>query len=344
MDNYYTILGLTNAATASEIRRAYRILARRYHPDLNPGEKNAETFKMVARAYATLSDPEQRQQYDAELEKHKELFSSAFDRAHHAYRKNQASYAGAQEKKSARRPAPQPPPDQKEKGTAPQSPPKKPAGFQLGDLASRSRETIEKLRKKILRKDAKKGKSANQITQLALMEISVSIFEAIRGVRRTVELTDSDGKIRKISAHIPPGTRSGSIVRFRRKEDPGEEVILIIRVAHHPWLSMSPKGLTMEIPITVLEAVQGAKIQVPSLGDPLLVTVEAGVQSGNEVRLKGQGVFHKDGTRGDLFIRFLIKVPESPQAVGLREKCAALEPYYEQSVRKDLPRSLLDDR
>jgi len=184
---------------------------------------------------------------------------------------------------------------------------------------------------------------SNHVSRLSLLEVSISIFDAIRGVRKTVEMSDSSGDIRKISAHIPAGVRTGSIVRFRRKESPEEEVVLVIRVAHHPWLSMSAKGLMMEIPITVAEAIQGGRIQVPSLGDPLLVTVEPGMQSGSEVRLRGQGIRAKDGSRGDLFIRFMVKVPEAAADPALREKSDSLSGYYSSPVRAGLPRSITDE-
>ena len=98
----------------------------------------------------------------------------------------------------------------------------------------------------------------------------------------------------------------------------------------------------MEIPITLDEAIGGAKIQVPSLGDPLLVTVEAGMQSGSEVRLKGQGVSLPDGTRGDLFIRFMIKAPSATSQEGLLEKAKELNSYYKEDVRKDIPRTIIE--
>lgn len=346
MSNHYKILGVTTAATAQEIRRAYRILARRYHPDLNPGESNAETFKKIAQAYAVLSDPGERQQYDAELDKSRESFSSAFDRAHREYRKNQRPYStrptpeAPREKPTPKKPESSPPHSDRP-GTTTEKP--KPRPSPLSELAETSRKQLSVLKDRILRRSKREKRPGTHVSGISLMEVSVSIFDAIQGVRRTVELTDASGKTRKISAHIPPGVRTGSIVRFRRKEEPAEEVILIIRVAHHPWLSMASKGLTMEIPVTVSEAIQGGKIQVPSLGDPLLVTVEPGIQSGSEVRLKGQGVRLSDGSRGDLFIRFLVRLPESPNAVGLKEKSAELAAYYGQNVRLGLPRSILND-
>jgi curved DNA-binding protein CbpA len=80
MQDHYKTLGLSSAATREEIRRAYRVLARRYHPDVNPGNSTAERFREISRAYETLSDPERRKQYDSERET-EESFSSAFDRS-----------------------------------------------------------------------------------------------------------------------------------------------------------------------------------------------------------------------------------------------------------------------
>ncbi len=346
MSNHYQVLGVTTAATADEIRRAYRILARRYHPDLNPGETNAETFKKIASAYAVLSDPAQRQQYDAELEKNRESFSSAFDRAHREYRKNQRPHTAKPAPSSGtQKAAGEPSPRSTSKSSEPDAAtrPPSPSASSLSGLAASSRKRLKSFKDRLLKRGPKTAASGTQVSGISLMEVSISIFDAIRGVRRTVELTDASGKTRKISALIPPGVRTGSIVRFRRKEDPAEEVILVVRVALHPWLSMTAKGLTMEIPITIGEAIQGGKVQVPSLGDPLLVTVAPGTQSGREVRLKSQGVRLADGSRGDLFIKFLVAVPQNPDAPGLREKIGELSSYYAQPVRQGLPRSILDE-
>jgi curved DNA-binding protein len=174
------------------------------------------------------------------------------------------------------------------------------------------------------------------------MEVSVSIFEAIAGVRKTIEVAERDGTQKKLSISIPAGVRQGSIVRLRSKENGSEEIIIVVRVAHHPWLSISHRGLTIEVPITISEAIAGAKVQIPSLQDPLLVTIEPGTQSGKEVRLKGQGIPLPDGTRGDLFARFLIQVPPLSEAPESASKLVELESLYHGSVREHLPRSLMD--
>ncbi len=336
MHNYYRILGVSTAATNEEIRRAYRVLARRYHPDVNPGKTSEEKFKQIAEAYAVLSDAARRRQYDLELEKGpQESFASAFERAHDAYRKQQQRASNHQRVK--------PTATQQTSGThtARAKPtPKKERKF--GRIVRLSRDTFQKLRTRVTNKvTGRDSSTAPRVLQVSLIEVSISITEAITGVRRTVEVSDENGGQRKISVTIPPGVRSGSVVRFRRKEDPSEEVVLIVRVAAHPWMSMTHKGLTIEVPISVSEAVQGARIQIPSLAEPLLVSVEPGTQSGQEVRLRNQGVSFRDGTRGDLFVRFLVKLPESPDAVGLKGKALELDQYYAKPVRHHLPKSLL---
>ncbi len=336
MHNYYRILGVSTAATNEEIRRAYRVLARRYHPDVNPGKSSEEKFKQIAQAYAVLSDAKQRKQYDLDLEKEShEGFASAFERAHEAYRKQQQRASSHQRVR----------PTTSQQTAGPQTVRAKPAPKRernLGRIVRLSRDTFQKLRTKVSKKvTGREPSTAPQVSQVSLIEVSIAITEAITGVRRTVEVSDEKGGQRKISVTIPPGVRSGSVVRFRRKEDPSEEVVLIVRVAAHPWMSMTHKGLTIEVPISVSEAIHGARIQIPSLGEPLLVSVDSGTQSGQEVRLRNQGVAFRDGTRGDLFVRFLVKLPESPEAVGLKEKVLELDQYYAQSVRHHLPKSLL---
>jgi DnaJ-class molecular chaperone len=354
MQNHYKTLGLTNAATVAEIRRAYRILARRYHPDLNPRRDSEELFKEIAKAYEILSDAEKRAQHDLELDRAAESLSETFDRAHEAFRRNQQkqAYAKAQrdapksEKPKQEQPKPKPQPSAKTQEQRKHSPTprrKRRALDYLSRIAQESRTKLATIQDQFLsRKRSDPAKPAHSLSQLSLIEASVSIHDAIQGTRRTVEIPDGTAAPRKISVQIPAGVRTGSIIRFRRKEDPSEEIVVVVQVEHHPWLSITERGITMEIPLTVSEAIEGGKIQVPSLGDPLLVTVEPGTQSGREVRLKGQGITHRDGTRGDLFIRFQVKIPTGSAGDELTAKARALAPNYAHPVRAHLPKSILE--
>lgn len=348
MRDHYKTLGLSPAATAAEIRRAYRILARRYHPDVNPGKSTSDLFRAISEAYEVLSDPARRKAYDQEREVH-DTFSSAFDRAHTAYRKQQqAADKGARKPPTSPRPQPAAPkPESPPKRTVVKITPKQspfvPAelGARILNLASTARAKAESLKKWIDPYAPKREKGQkNRVASISVVEVSISIFEAISGARKTVEIPEPNGESHKVSVSIPAGARQGSIVRATNPTKSSEEVIAVIRVANHPWLAISHRGLTMNVPITVPEAIHGAKIQVPSLGDPLLVTVEPGTQSGKEVRLKGQGVNLADGGRGDLFINFLIQVPGSNDPATLAEPCAALQSLYSGDVRAHLPKKI----
>jgi curved DNA-binding protein len=354
MQNHYKTLGLTNAASAAEIRRAYRVLARRYHPDVNPNGNSEALFKEIAHAYSVLSDAEKKQQYDLELKQDAEAFHQTFERAQEALKRNQRARAYAKQQ------------SQKSQATGPTS--TQPDGPQRRAYADNLRRPNSAARRfapalsylsrlpKVAIADLKRAvqgiasynreKSSEQrnapIGQLALMELSISMQDAITGVKKTVELSDSGPGGRKVSVNIPPGVQTGSVVRLRSKEKANEEIVLIIRVENHSWLSLGDRGITMEIPLTIGEAIDGAKVQVPSFGDPLLVTVEPGTQSGKEVRLKGQGITNRDGLRGDLFIRFVVRIPDSPLPTEVRSATELFAESYTHDVRSHLPRRILE--
>jgi DnaJ-class molecular chaperone len=381
MRNHYKTLGVTNAATAAEIRRAYRVLARRYHPDVNPGRSSEELFKSIAEAYSALSDPDTRQQHDLELERSSESFSETFDRAHEAFRRNQQAQAYKKSQEQERQASTQKESthqtstqrrrtDKTSQQTASSKTKKQPPNptfkqrqktlARIRTLATRASTRISASSTKLVDTGAKAlsrlkripraPRVGTAVSNISLVEASVSIHDAMQGAKRTIEIPGSNGEPRKVSVVIPPGVRSGSIVRLRRKEDPSEEIVVVVQVEHHPWLSISERGLTMEIPLTVSEAISGGKIQIPSLGDPLLVTVEPGTQSGREVRLKHQGIINRDGTRGNLFIRFIVKIPESETSKNtateeqnpLVASAKTLDPFYATSVRYYFPRSLIE--
>lgn len=362
MQDHYKTLGISTAATPAEIRRAYRILARRYHPDVNPGTSTTvRKFREISEAYAILSNPNQRARYD-QIREARDGFTSAFDTAHKAYRKRQDDVKPASPKNTPpgeeKRAPKAPPRPEKPRATPPPPPPPAPEppppAASLTINLSRLREKafpylkraqtlVHDATKRIKKKTvAKEGQPT--VTSLSLIEVSISVFDSITGIRKSIEVPVSADQHRKVSLLIPPGVREGSLVRVRGKEDPSEEFVAIIRIAHHPWVAITHRGLTLEIPITIAESISGAKVQIPSLGDPLLVKVEPGTQSGTEVRLKGQGVHLSDGSRGDLFVRFLIKSPDKREDEGCVTKASELTPFYSADIRASLPRSLIEPK
>lgn len=351
MQNHYKTLGLTNAASAAEIRRAYRVLARRYHPDVNPDGNSDALFKEIAHAYSVLSDSEKKQQYDLELKQDAESFHETFERAQEALKRNQRAraYTKQQSQKSQghERPLQDPPPrrprpDSSEHVTSAA----RRLAPALSYLSQIPKVALGDLTRALaaLRSYARKRSSSQNgatVGQLALMELSISMQDAITGARKTVELSDAGSTLRKVSVTIPPGVRTGSIVRLRSKERSHEEIVLVIRVENHSWLSLGDRGITMEVPLTIGEAIDGTKVQVPSFGEPLLVTVEPRTQSGKEVRLKGQGITNRDGTRGDLFIRFVVRIPDTPLPAEMRSLTELLSESYTHHVRSHLPKRIL---
>lgn len=353
MRDHYRTLGLSSAASSDEIRRAYRILARRYHPDVNPGKDSEETFREIAEAYEILSDSLKRKQYDAERDVI-ETFSSAFDRAHQAYRKQQSSIKKPQSgptspKPKQEHPRPQPQAAKPAPDVKPTPPPQKRVNLprRLRDLKRSLRKSIIKAKEMFAADEPPKKESTPRVprvTSLSLLEVPISVVEAITGLTKTVEVAEQQGVSQKFTVTIPAGARPGSVVRLRNKGNESEELIVIIRVAPHPWLSISHRGLTMEIPVTVEEALLGAKIQIPSFGDPLLLTVEPGIQSGSEVRLRGQGITLSDGSRGDLYIRYMIKLPPLSTRESALDKVKELASLYTEDIRAHIPRSILEPK
>jgi DnaJ-class molecular chaperone len=367
MLNHYETLGLLNSATTEEIRRAYRILARRYHPDVNPGHKNEETFRLIAEAYAILSDGEKRKQYDLEFE------VASRDRVHsgtQAYQRAARAHTSARKKfyeakhqhfgkinpegEKVQTAAPKLEPQTASlssilKGAtafwnkvtaAPKPAPRGNRPQQQRPTAPPNRETPSNANRS--ERPLSEELQSAPVLKISVVEVSISIRDAIYGVRKAIEISEPEGT-RKVSVNVPPGVRTGSVLHLRSKGLQTEDLVVVVRIASHPMLSVQPKGLVAEIPISIREAIEGGNISVPTLEDSVVLKVPPGSQSGSELRVKGRGTPLKDGSRGDLFVRLMIKIPESPAGVGIREKAIEFDAYYEKSVRNGLPKTLLEE-
>lgn len=333
--DYYEILGVPASASQSEIQRAYRTLARRYHPDVNPGSKTDEKFKTIAEAYRVLKDPAERRKYDLQFDR----FTGEFYRQKLKNYAEQAKkqYEKGRHRKDTSSTRPQPKAKTKKKAETKKTRPLVEIVLQNfgASLGERLRNPLSFLHRK--KRSAPPGSSP--VSSISIIELSLTVEEAVSGVKKNIEVAEPEGE-RKVSVHIPPGARSGSVIRLRNKKKGDEEILLIVQLVSHPFLSIERRGLVIELPITVEEALRGASISVPTLDDAVMLKIPAGSQSGSYVRLNGQGIKGKDGERGDLFYRLMIRNPEPPEAVGLADKVGALTPYYSQSVRNHLPKQI----
>jgi curved DNA-binding protein len=339
--NYYQVLGIHPLASPAEIRKAYRAQARKYHPDLNPGSDAAERFKEVTVAYEILSDPKKRSSYDSTVMFSKKESSGAAGpngtytgganpRSQHraAYRSyREQAQSVAQEARSKGSGA--------KKATHVQGVSKSGLGTFLGRLEG-FWDTFNTSLKGSKRNDSLESRDASTrevgAQSVSVMEVLVTVPEAITGINKTVEIEG-----RRLVMAVPPGVRTGSVIRLRSKKS-RDEIIVLIRLAPHPFLSIHPRGLVVEVPISVGEACTGAKIRVPTLDGEISLKVPKGTQSGREICLKGKGIMNKEGERGDIFYRMMIHIPEVEE---FQQIAVSVEQYYQNSIRQRLQGRLI---
>ena len=346
MKTHYQTLGLHSSASSDEIRRAYRILARRYHPDLNPGQANAERFRGISEAHEVLSDTAKRATYDTQIESQQ---GEHLNRGFAAFEQSQARRSAKSRQQAAefRSKFTDSSSTSRSQSAATQTAAQPSPAKRIRKVTDHFRDLLRNAvgltpnKPDIEPRRPSNGTEIRGVAKVSVIEVSISIQDAILGVKKAIEIPEPEGQ-RKLSVRIPAGVKNGSVIRLRAKNSPGEDMVLIVRVAAHPFLSIQTRGLVAEVPITVQEAILGANISVPTLEESVSIKIPLGSQSGSEVRLKNRGIVNKDGSRGDLFIRLLIKVPDAVDAVGLKERTAELEKYYSAAVRQSFPKSLID--
>lgn len=277
--DYYSELGVARDASVDDIKRAYRKLAVKYHPDRNQGDEAAENkFKTVTRAHEVLTDQTKRRLYD---EFGEDGLRSGFDPdAARAYRHGTGRARGGGVRF-----------EDIFGGAAGASG----GGFgdMFGDLFRGGRVPREQ-------------RGADLASQ-----VEVDFSDAIRGA--TLNLVLQDGG-EPVKVRIPMGAKHGDRVRVKGHGAPGPggsqgDLILTIVVRPHPYFERDALDLYLDVPITVGEAYFGAKVPVPTPGGVVTLTVPKGARSGQVVRLRGRGV-ERQGNKGDLFARFLLRLPE----------------------------------
>lgn len=279
----YDILGVARGASQDDIKRAYRKLAKEHHPDRNPGDKAAERkFKEIQAAYEVVGDPERRAQYDR--------FG-----------------AGG------------PPPQyQQWRGGQVGNPFGQDAHFNfngMGDLSDIFEQFFNRGESSRGKAPRRAGNARRQPPPPATIEheITISFSEAVRGSTRRVELRRSDGQLIRLDVKIPAGIEDGQAIRVASRgqaqlEGVGD-VLIRCRVAPHPYFRRDRLDLLLDVPISVPEAVLGAKVDIPTLDGEMTVRVPSGATSSTRLRLRGQGIRTAKGDVGDLYANLRVVTP-----------------------------------
>jgi len=308
--DFYKALGVQRTATEAEIKKAYRKLARKLHPDRNPGNKHAEDrFKEVSHAYDVLSDPKKRALYDQFGEAGlRDGFDPDMYAAHQAYGQQAAG------------------------------------GFDFGDIfggaGGRGGTTFnfEDLFGGAARGARRAGPRPGRDVEA---HVSISFRDAVLGTERELTLQEPGGTPRTIKVRIPAGVRDGGKVRLRGQGQEGAaggkrgDLVLVVGVGKHPhfWMEEGSDALHLRLPVTPLEAYRGGKVTVPTPHGDVQLTIPASAQSDQKLRLRGKGVALKGGKIGELIVHLSVRVPtgDDPDVVEALEK---VEAAFEGPVRK----------
>jgi len=299
--NPYEVLGVKPEASEEEIRAAYRKLAKKNHPDLNPGNKEAEArFKEIAAAYDIVSDKEKRARFDRG-----EIDASGAERPEHAYERYRGFAEGAPGERYEFHSA---------EGMAPED---------MDDLFAFFR-------------GARGGAAAGERGGLKLrgadlhFSLTIDFLTSITGARQQLSLTD-----RTLEVTIPAGVRDGQILRLKGQGargingGPNGDALIEIRVAPHPFFRREGDDIHLDLPVTLAEAVLGGKVTVPLPTGSVSMTIPAHSNTGRVLRLKGKGAPRGDGSSGDAFATLKVVLPEGgdPELAKFLRDWAPKHPY-----------------
>ncbi len=283
MKDAYQILGINKTATQDEIKSAYRKLVRNYHPDLHPNDKTAEDkFKEITQAYELIGDSEKRRKYDSG-----EIGADGRERPGFNYGSARGAGAGAGFKGF----------DFDEFDLSDLF-----TGFGMGGRQSQRKSSANY--SSFRDKAPTNGKNLNYT-------LNVSFVEAALGIAKEIKLTSG----KKLKLNIPQGTLDAAVLRLKGQGTEGAnggangDALITIKVGTHPIFTRQNNNILADIPITIKEAIEGGKINVPTLDGLVAVNVPKNSNSGTVLRLKGKGIETKDA-KGDLLLTLMITLPD----------------------------------
>jgi DnaJ-class molecular chaperone len=270
----YGVLGVARGANADEIRKAYRKLAKELHPDVRPNDKAAEDkFKRATAAFNLLSDPALKARFDrGEIDADGNERVGAF--------RSQGARSGPYQSGGA--------------GAGPDN------VFDFGDIFS-----------DLFGAGAAGGRGqgfARARGRDLRFALEIDFVDAINGGRRRVQLAEG----RTLDVAIPPGVESGQVLRLKAQGAPGlqggqpGDALVELKVKPHPHFKREGENITLDLAISLTEAVEGGRVQAPTVSGPVALSIPPGANTGMVLRLKGKGV----GGQGDQLVRLLIMLPE----------------------------------
>jgi DnaJ-class molecular chaperone len=290
----YEVLGVKPDASPDDIRKSYRKLAKELHPDLNPGKPEAEArFKTVTAAYDLLSDADKRARYDRG-----EIDESGAERPRYSYRPHAE---GAQ-------------------------------GWKYGPQGEMNAEDLDDILSMFgggMRGARRaRGASGDPFPMPGgdrLYALTVDFVEAAAGATKRLSLSPDSW----LDVTIPPGIETGQVLRLKGKGDsgigggPAGDAMIEVQVAPHPYFRRDGDNITVELPVSLAEAVLGGRVTVPTVTGPVSMTIPKGSDSGAQLRLRGKGIHRRGHPEGDQIVTLKVVIGDS----GDGELAAFLESW-----------------
>lgn len=294
MKDPYKVLGVPRNASQAEIQKAYRELARKYHPDLNPNDKDAKKkFQEVQAAFEILNDPEKRELYDR--------YGSAFETMRRGGPSSGGTYTYTWT-----------------------SGPEDLGGFEeifeqfFGDRFGTGPGGLGELFEQFRRTASRAGTTSRTARgQDIETEISIPFTTAILGGEQELRVRHDSGRVETIRLKIPPGIEDGKKLRLKGQGDPGlgggpaGDLLVRVRVEPHPCFQRQGNDLYVKVPVSLSEAAAGTKVDIPTPRGTVALRIPPGISSGQKLRVPGYGVpAHGDQPAGDLYAEIQIVLPK----------------------------------